>query len=116
MRSFALGIVFMGVLAGCGSGAAGAPTAIDGLDCDSDLREGYHLDFAKASPRFDSPEEAVRDVVNVSGGDLVVGEERDRGDVVAVDVLVERGGQAYMRVEVWKTGDGWAADNVRACG
>ena len=47
---------------------------------------------------------------------IVVGEERDRGDVVLVDVPVERDGRTEMRVEVWKTGDGWAADNVEACG
>ena len=117
MKAVVSSLLLMGVLAGCGSGATGVPAASDGLDCDSDLREGWHLDYAsEAVPTFASPDEAVRAAVDVGGADLVVGGEQDRGDVVSVYVRVERGGRTDKRVEVREYGDDWVADNVTACG
>lgn len=116
MRSVWSVVVLATVLAGCGLVAAADPVSSDGLDCEGGGRVGWALDYASESvPVSSSPADAVRDVVDVEGAELVVGEERDRADVVSVDVVVERDGRADMRVEVRRVEDGWVADNVEAC-
>lgn len=116
MRSVCLGAVLMTTLAGCALVAEVDPVSSDGLDCEDGGRVGWALDYAAESvPVSSTPADAVRDVVDVEGAELVVGEERDRADVVSVDVVVARDGRAVMRVEVRQAEDGWVADNVQAC-
>jgi hypothetical protein len=106
----------MGLLAGCGLTAVAEPAVADGLECADDTRVGWAIDRGEPVAGYDSPEAAVRGDVSTGGGDLIVGKERDRGDVVEVEVIVERDGRAQMRVTAWKIDRGWLADNVEACG
>lgn len=85
------------------------------MQCESNERTGWVLDYA-AEASFANPSAAVRAAVDVDDAQLIVGEERNRNDVVSVDVIVERDERADMRVEVRQTEDGWVADNVEACG
>lgn len=115
-RSLMVAVAVAGLLAGCGPAQVEESEASDGLDCTSDTRVGWAIDRGGPAAGLDSPEAAVHADVDTDGGRLLVGERRDNGDVVAVDVIVERDGRADMRVEVWSTDSGWLADNVEACG